>query len=161
MCLGSGTSPKDIFAFSSRAEIQKFAAPVGNSSVPYSYAVDEDGRHYLFTEMVILEKVHDTKPNPRDILGPFNPYWYLYEDLAYDKCKFQLRYCGITLKWTHPKQMTFLKLRKQQVMKYEKLVNGKAQQVSEEKFQRLVAKWFKAHGISELEGETLPVDRQN
>lgn len=35
----------------------KFASPVGNSDVPYPYAVDRNGSYYLLIEGVVLHRV--------------------------------------------------------------------------------------------------------
>ncbi len=58
---------QDIFSFQSLFEIVDFVSPVGNSDVPYPYAVDTVGNYYLLIEDVVL-KVPDGK----------DPYRYYY-----------------------------------------------------------------------------------
>lgn len=50
-CLHIGAN---VFGFIARNEIVKYVSPVGNSSVPYPYAVDREGLVYLMVDEVIL-----------------------------------------------------------------------------------------------------------
>lgn len=59
-----------ILEFVPLAEIVKFVSPVGNNDVPYPYAVDEDGRHYLFEGNVILNGNIKSE----------NPYHWYYDN---------------------------------------------------------------------------------
>eukprot|EP00438_Fugacium_kawagutii_P005230 Skav208687 [mRNA] locus=scaffold6485:20221:20874:+ [translate_table: standard] len=142
-----------IWAFTSPHEIVKFASPVGNSTVPYSYAVDDHGRYILFLEKVIL----DTLPPPKSeelhfgLARDFEPYWYLYHDFAYDKCEFQLRYGGTMVTYKHPETMPHRQPMRNGQPRYEKLVNGKVQRISWDEFEKLLTKWFRAHGISHMD----------
>ena len=43
-----------VFSFTAKSTITKFVSPVGNSDVPYPWAIDEEGYRYLFIEDVIL-----------------------------------------------------------------------------------------------------------
>lgn len=46
---------QNIFKFESYAPITKYVSPVGNSDVPYPFAVDQDGTYYLMIEDVVLK----------------------------------------------------------------------------------------------------------
>jgi len=57
-----------IFEFTSLNKIVDYQSPVGNSDVPYPYAIDEKGNYYLMLDQVIVnfpEKVED----------PYDKYW--------------------------------------------------------------------------------------
>ena len=57
-----------IFEFTSLNKIVDYQSPVGNSDVPYPYAIDEKGNYYLMLDKVIVnfpEKVED----------PYDKYW--------------------------------------------------------------------------------------
>ena len=62
-----------IYSFESQAKILKYISPIGNSDVPYPYAIDEKENIYLMTEDVILEKMKNVDFND------FDPYEYYYE----------------------------------------------------------------------------------
>eukprot|EP00439_Symbiodinium_sp_Y106_P062283 s588_g9.t1 len=134
---------KDMFGFRTMSDIVKFASPVGLSSVPYTFAVDEHGRHYLFLEKVILDTVPESE---KERLGPSQPYCHLYHDIKYDKCKFQLRYGRFAITYMLPSMMPH-----QHNPKYQKIVNGKVEVISRDSFEKLLRKWFKAHGISHMQ----------
>jgi hypothetical protein len=51
-----------IFEFKSLAKIKKFYSPVGNSDVPYSFAVDVDSNYYLLIEDVVLLNYQSEDP---------------------------------------------------------------------------------------------------
>ena len=63
-----------IFSFTTKAEIKKFVSPVGNSDVPYPYAIDMDGKYYLMIESVIINKITNIKKYNND------PYEFYYEN---------------------------------------------------------------------------------
>ena len=63
-----------IFSFTSKSKIKKFVSPVGNSDVPYPYAIDIDGRYYLMIENVIIDKIKNIKKYDSD------PYDFYYEN---------------------------------------------------------------------------------
>jgi hypothetical protein len=44
----------EIYSFTSLNKIIKYVSPVGNSDVPYPYAVDKDNNYYLMIENVII-----------------------------------------------------------------------------------------------------------
>ena len=54
-----GTSVKE---FKPKAEIVKYVSPVGNSDVPYPYAIDINGNYYLMIENVILDHIEGNEP---------------------------------------------------------------------------------------------------
>ena len=51
----------NIFSFESEAEISRYSSPVGNSDVPYPFAVDTEGRNYLLINNVVLNTVPEGK----------------------------------------------------------------------------------------------------
>lgn len=61
-----GTS---VYEFTPKAEIVKYVSPIGNSDVPYPYAVDTKGNYYLLIEHVILDHIEGS-----------NPYDYYYAE---------------------------------------------------------------------------------
>lgn len=80
----------EIFSFTAAAEIVDFVSPVGNSSVPYPYCVDADGRHYLLLEGVVLDQI----PALGTDSDPYS-YWY---DASADRCDFELLCNGARLR---------------------------------------------------------------
>ena len=46
---------ESIYKFKAYSKILSYDSPVGNSSVPYPYAVDENQNHYLMIEDIVLE----------------------------------------------------------------------------------------------------------
>ena len=58
---------ESIFSFKTLSKVVKYVSPVGNSDVPYPYAIDENGRSYLLIENVMID---------RKIKG--DPYSYYY-----------------------------------------------------------------------------------
>lgn len=61
---------QNIVSFRALAPITQYSSPVGNSDVPYPFAVDSDGRNYLITESAVVENV------PRKFKS--DPYEYYY-----------------------------------------------------------------------------------
>jgi len=47
----------NVTKFKAKSKITKYVSPVGNSAVPYPYAIDEDGNYYLMLENVMLDGV--------------------------------------------------------------------------------------------------------
>lgn len=45
-----------VYTFRPLSPIKKYVSPVGNSAVPYPYAVDSEGRSYLMIEDVVLSR---------------------------------------------------------------------------------------------------------
>jgi hypothetical protein len=66
----------EIYSFQSNGEIIKYVSPVGNSDVPYPYAIDKNNNIYLMIENVIL--TNETVKNNNN----FDPY-----NIYYDKSK--------------------------------------------------------------------------
>lgn len=64
---------RKIYSFATEHKITKYVSPVGNSDVPYPYAVDNKKHIYLLEEDVIIKRV------PRHI----DPYDYFYDDKNY------------------------------------------------------------------------------
>ena len=48
-----------IKSFKSNTKIKDYVSPVGNSDIPYPYAVDENDDYYLMIEDVIVKNVPD------------------------------------------------------------------------------------------------------
>jgi hypothetical protein len=60
-----------IYSFTSYSKIVDFRSPVGNSMVPYPYAIDTFNNYYLFLEKIVLGTV------PKKYL--MDPYDYYYK----------------------------------------------------------------------------------
>ena len=58
----------NIFSFIAEYDIIKYVSPVGNSGVPYPYAVDKNNNFYLMIEDVMIKNI------PKNI----NPYYYYF-----------------------------------------------------------------------------------
>lgn len=77
-----------IFTFRSLDHISEYVSPVGNSDVPYPYAVDHSGNYYLVIEKVTLLARSSLADTIRKSFEN-NPYIYYYRaslltpDLAY------------------------------------------------------------------------------
>jgi hypothetical protein len=63
------------------SEIVKYVSPVGNSDVPYPYAIDKDNNVYLFIENVVLtHKSFENNNNKLKLFSDeFNPYDTYYQ----------------------------------------------------------------------------------
>jgi hypothetical protein len=46
-----------VYSFKSKAEIVEYISPVGNNLVPYPYAIDADGRHYLMNDYFVINEI--------------------------------------------------------------------------------------------------------
>lgn len=46
---------EEIYSFIAYDDIKKFVSPIGNSGVPYSYAIDKDDRYYIFMEKIVFK----------------------------------------------------------------------------------------------------------
>lgn len=108
---------RDVREFSAEAPVVRYVSPVGNSGVPYPYAVDEEGRTYLLAalgrEAVLRwtrEKFRDdpwddlTKRSRMTADASFNPpqppYLHRFADIA----KFKIGGSQYTLMWEgHPR----------------------------------------------------------
>lgn len=70
-----------IFRFYSLYKIVEYHSPIGNSNVPYPYAIDQNEHFYLMIEDVIIEKFmneYDARFN-----DPY-AYYYRYEHITKD-----------------------------------------------------------------------------
>lgn len=65
-----------IFSFKSLAPIVNFVSPVGNSDVPYPYAIDSSENIYLLIEGIVIKKNTNTE---KQIKEYDNPYAYYYD----------------------------------------------------------------------------------
>jgi len=68
-----------IYSFKSKSPIIKYVSPVGNSDVPYPYAIDKNGEYYLLIEDVILKNVPKAQK-----YNPYN-YYYLHSLITADR----------------------------------------------------------------------------
>jgi hypothetical protein len=68
-----------IYSFKTKSPIAKYVSPIGNSDVPYPYAIDKNGEYYLLVEDVILKNV----PNAQKY-NPYN-YYYLHSLITADR----------------------------------------------------------------------------
>ena len=62
----------EIFSFYSFAEIIDYKSPVGNSDVPYPYAIDKDNNYYLMIEDVVINKKNNEFEEPYDYYYNFD-----------------------------------------------------------------------------------------
>jgi len=69
---------REIFEFEALDEIVTYVSPVGNSDVPYPYAVDSKNRYYLMIANVILNHVPEEHVN--------DPYDYYYKMQEITQC---------------------------------------------------------------------------
>lgn len=53
-----------IFSFEPESKIVKYHSHVGNSNVPYPFAIDEDGNQYLMIENLVLSTKEDCHDDP-------------------------------------------------------------------------------------------------
>jgi hypothetical protein len=65
----------EIFSFKTNSEIIKFVSPVGNSDVPYPYAIDKDKNAYLMIENTVIS---NTKLLELFLKKYGEPYEYFY-----------------------------------------------------------------------------------
>jgi len=56
----------EIYKFTAFSEIVKYVSPVGNSDVPYPYAIDVDNNYYLMIEDVVVTVPEEYKHDPYD-----------------------------------------------------------------------------------------------
>jgi hypothetical protein len=66
-----------IYSFKAYAKIKEYVSPVGNSSVPYPYAIDKNDNYYLVIEDVVLQ--HDDKIKNM-IKEGYDPYDHYYDN---------------------------------------------------------------------------------
>ena len=78
---------KEIYSFTAYNDIKKFVSPIGNSGVPYSYAIDKDDRYYIFMEYIVF-KYNSKSDKKLEIpcctknrhIEPTDPFSYLSYD---------------------------------------------------------------------------------
>ena len=66
---------KEIYEFKSFGEIITYISPVGNSDVPYPYAIDVHDNYYLMIEDVVIMR---TSKTASQMVGYTDPYDYYY-----------------------------------------------------------------------------------
>lgn len=67
---------QSVFSFQALSEITQYVSPVGNSDVPYPYAVDDQNRAYLTIEDVIVQLTDEEVAN----IPQFDPYNRYYPE---------------------------------------------------------------------------------
>jgi glutaredoxin-related protein len=76
VCVGG----MEIFSFRSLSKITEFVSPVGNSDVPYPYAIDDHGNYYLLIEDVVIKNNPSITHQMNDYtLNDDDPYSYYYD----------------------------------------------------------------------------------
>jgi hypothetical protein len=68
---------ESIFSFTTYSDVDKYISPVGNSDVPYPYAIDKFGNMYLLIEDVVLLNPNGILKNKLKNFDD-NPYDYYY-----------------------------------------------------------------------------------
>ena len=69
----------EIYSFKARAEIVKYVSPIGNSDVPYPYAIDEDNNTYLMIQdTVILADEEGNLPWKQLSDEPYEYFYYIH-----------------------------------------------------------------------------------
>ena len=79
LCVGHNeyvSISEPIFSFKSVSKIVSYVSPIGNSDVPYPYAVDDQNNIYLLIEDVIIK--HNTKVS-KQMKSYDDPYAYYYD----------------------------------------------------------------------------------
>jgi len=74
---------QNIFSFKTSSEIVKYVSPVGNSDVPYPYAIDTNNNCYLMIESVVVSGI------PAGFQDDDDPYDYYYGNCRIDSKKFR------------------------------------------------------------------------
>ena len=131
----------EIYSFLSFDEIEEFKSPMGNNLVPYSYAVDASGRHYLFLEELVLEHVPSAEP-----------YHYFYQEMRFDRCEYRLRLNRTDVRGRKFREV----LEGKRSPRTEKLVDGRWELVGALDFEGLLKSWLKSHGVRPI--QRLPCD---
>ncbi|CAK9033342.1 unnamed protein product [Durusdinium trenchii] len=132
----------EVLSFKAPAKLVEHVSPVGNSSVPYPYAVDADGRHYLFIEKVVLDQIPTDAEHPDDP----DPYTHYYE-MKLDQCDFRLTCDGHKLSPYHAASG-----RLPAGAQCQKVSAEGTEELSPERVIELGRQMMKAHGLSFLEG---------
>ena len=66
---------ESIYSFKAYSKILSYVSPVGNSGVPYPYAIDENYNHYLMIEDVVLEMTERFRENLNDGQDAYEYYY--------------------------------------------------------------------------------------
>jgi hypothetical protein len=72
-----------IFSFKSIKPITEFVSPIGNSDVPYPYAIDSEGNFYLMTENIMIKPTPITLKIMKMKVFEGNPYDFYYSTYKY------------------------------------------------------------------------------
>jgi hypothetical protein len=70
-----------IYSFTSEADITEYYSPVGNSCVPYPYAIDQKGNYYLMIEDAIIANNADMEELEKNNEDPYT-YYYNYNCIS-------------------------------------------------------------------------------
>lgn len=142
-----------IFSFETESPIIKYHSPVGNSDVPYPYAIDEEGFNYLMIESVILKAEGD----PYDYLYENNHLINKFQDISFegytdyylfDAERKEYERCSLNF---HPNpQKRYNNLWEDGYRMYVKK-NGRMEEMSEEEFVRINKKFGRERGIRIIE----------
>jgi len=68
-----------IYSFKAYSKIIVYESPVGNSSVPYPYAIDESRNFYLMTENIVLEATQSLEDKLHEGSDPYDYYYSNYK----------------------------------------------------------------------------------
>ena len=71
-----------IQRFKTKAPIVRYESPIGNSDVPYPYAVDSDGKYYLMVDRSILTKEKLSEASQELLDNYDDPYQIAYNKEA-------------------------------------------------------------------------------
>jgi len=74
-----------IKEFEALSEIIEYVSPVGNSDVPYPYAIDVNGNYYLMIESVILIKYRNIENNYDDCYRYYYDHSMITPDYRWDE----------------------------------------------------------------------------
>ena len=99
---------ENVFAFTAKSPITKYVSPVGNSDVPYPWAMDEQGFRYLMISSVIVtgKLFENSDTDPYDL---FFDRAVMTADIGMvpPKQPFHAQFQGITEFWIGENQYTF------------------------------------------------------
>lgn len=68
----------EIYQFETDKEIISYHSPIGNSDVPYPYAIDVDGNYYLMLDSVVISNSDKLQSRLESYQG--DPYYYHYSE---------------------------------------------------------------------------------
>ena len=157
---------ENVFSFTAKSPITKYVSPVGNSDVPYPWAMDEQGFRYLMTSSVIvtgkLFEDSDTDTDPYDL---FFDRALMTTDIGMvpPKQPFHAQFQGITEFWIGEDQYT-LRYEPQPEKDFERLsemgelsvVKGSEKiKLSKDDYVKLMQDFADLAGFEALHSETL------